>query len=151
MITFKTYFTENDGIRIDYVDNEGYNDEEGGPDPYEADAYAYNLAKRVDLGITRDRELMGVAMDSNEMVGAIWSAFDGESHTFDIAVEPRHQSKGIGSKLIDYGITNFDGMDYPEGVSLEFDVTSAITKGALERRGFHVDNVIGKNRWIMKR
>jgi ribosomal protein S18 acetylase RimI-like enzyme len=151
MKTFKSYLTENDGIRIDYVDSEGYGDVEGGADPYEADSYAANLAKRVGLGITRDRDLIGVAMDSNEMVGAIWSAFDGEVHTFDIAVEPKHQTKGIGSKLIDYGINNFDGMDYPEGASLEFDVTSPISRGALERRGFHVDSVIGKDRWIMKR
>lgn len=151
MKAFKTYYTENNDIRIDYVDNEGYGDEDGGADPHEADSYASNLANRVGLGITRDRDLRGVAMYNNEMVGAIWSAFDGEVHTFDVAVEPKYQTKGIGSKLIDYGINDFDNMDYPENASLEFDVTSPISRGALERRGFHVDNVIGKNRWIMKR
>jgi len=148
MKNFKQYLTENT-ISIEYIDHDDFNDDSI-IDPSDAEKYAYNLAKRVNMGITSDRELLAVALYKNEMVGAIWQSFDDTVYTFDIAVEPKYQGVGIGSKLIDYGISNYDNYsDYPDA-SIQFDVTSPITKGALERRGFTVDHQISQNRWLMK-
>lgn len=152
MITFKEYLTEVNDIKIEDIgDTDEFYDDEPSIDASEAYEYATLLARRVSMGITRDRELRAVALYNDEYAGAIWTSFEDGKYAFDIAVEPKYQGKGIGSKLIDYGIDGFSYYsDYPDS-TMEIDVTSQVTKNALERRGFHVSENIGNGRWLMKK
>ena len=153
MISFKHFFIESDNISIQRIPNSDdyFDDEDSDIDVENMSSYSYDLAKRTDLGITRDRELIAIALHNDDPVGAIWSSFENDTYAFDVAVEPKFQGTGIGSKLIDYGIDEFDNYsDIPDSV-MEIDVTSSLTKNALERRGFHIIDNMGNNRWLMKK
>lgn len=111
------------------------------------------LARKVDMGITRDRELHSTVSDSKgDVVGAAWRSFDGEEYAFDVAIDPAYQGKGLGSKLTDDMIGAFDEYQMlgPDAV-MRLHVTSPKMEEMLKRRGFTVlesfargDKIMGK-------
>ena len=134
------------------------------PDPLDADDYdraldvaekesdeAHKLAKKVDMGITRDRDLDLVAYGPDgKVVGATWKSFDGENYAFDVAVDPAYQRQGLGSTLTDDMIDGFTHYtDMGDDVTMRIHVTSPEMEKMLQRRGFKVIEDVGTGSKIM--
>jgi ribosomal protein S18 acetylase RimI-like enzyme len=140
---------QNDEIRIDNATDEW------GEVDYELSNQSDQLARDVDLGITRDRELYNVVKDMNgNVIASLWISFDGDNYEFDVAVSKEHQGKGIGTALINTGIEEFEQGQYPDinpNATMKLHVTSEISKGALERRGFSVIENLSNGEYIMER
>jgi len=99
---------------------------------------AAGIARLVDMGITRDRELFSVAISEDKVVGALWCSFDGNNYEWDVAVLSDNQRCGIGSKLVDVAIARLDEfLDVNPETRMEIRVTSPIMEQMLLRRGFH--------------
>lgn len=106
---------------------------------------ATKIAKERKLGITRDRELKYVAMEEGEVVGAAWTAFDGENYEFDVAVAQGHDRKGIGRALVKAVIDERDFVcEGVENATMLVPVTSPGMCRLLEKEGFIVTDVPAK-------
>ena len=107
---------------------------------FSLDNAARKLAKDADMGITRDRELHSVIRNEDgEVIAAQWRSFDNENYEFDVIVAPEYRGTGLGSRLIDDGISGFDEMlDVNPDSTMRLTVTSDVSEAALARRGFKV-------------
>lgn len=124
-------------------------DEFGDPCPILGPA-ADDIAKQRDLGITRDRELYMVAMDDDQVVGAAWTAFDGENYEFDVAVAPGHDRKGIGRALTRAAIS--ERRFFTEGhedTTMLIPVTSLAMCRLLQQEGFVITEQPAKGFFTM--
>jgi GNAT superfamily N-acetyltransferase len=122
------------------------------PDAYDADDYdlamdiadkeaasASDLAKKVDMGITRDRELDSILYTPDDKIaGATWRSFDDNNYAFDVAIDPKYQGKGFGGALTDRMIDSYDEFSDIPNASMRIHVTSPVMEGMLTRRGFSV-------------
>jgi GNAT superfamily N-acetyltransferase len=99
-------------------------------------APATALAKASGVHILRDRELAATLVTKEgDLAGALWTASDSSSFTFDVVVDKSHQRKGLGGYLIDRALAS--ASDYEEcGAAVELHVISPDSQRLLERRGF---------------
>jgi GNAT superfamily N-acetyltransferase len=98
---------------------------------YEAEAEVAEIAKKRDLGITRDREIAAVA-------------------SFDVVVDESVDGKGVGSKLLDrVKDLPFDVQEMNPDATIKVDVVNPQMQAMLEKRGFEVVEKIGEGRVIM--
>jgi ribosomal protein S18 acetylase RimI-like enzyme len=130
-------------------------DEMGEVDPV-VSQQAYDLAKKEELGITSDRDVAEVVKDEEgNVIGAIFTAFDQETNTFDmdVVVSKEHQGKGIASALTDSVIEQFESDEFmqEQEAVMEVRVTNPQAKPILERRGFAVKETLSDGTWIMER
>ena len=129
-----------------------FDDEDAGFTSEDEEA-AYKLAKDVDLGITRGRELYAVMKDdSGKVIGAAWNEFDNSSneYSFDVAVAPDAQGKGLGSKLTDIALAGADDYrDISDDVRINVQVTSPKERAILEKRGLVVEKQVPDGSWMM--
>jgi GNAT superfamily N-acetyltransferase len=129
-------------------------DEDGEID-HDADNAVRKIARDRNLGITSDRELAFVAKDENgEIVGGAFTSVDQDSYTFDVVVSKDVEGKGVGSKLLDAVIDpnktiSYEFSEMYPNAKIKVDVVNPSMKKMLEKRGFSVEEVIGKDRWIM--
>lgn len=115
----------------------------------EDEAAAYALAKKVDLGITRGREILAVMKDKDRVIGAAWKEYDGEEYSFDVAVDPDYQGKGLGSKLTDIALDEAEIYSDMDNFRINVRVTSPKEKALLERRGLSVEKTLPDGSWMM--
>lgn len=119
-------------------------DEYGDIDPTLGEA-AERIAKERDLGITRDRELQYVAMIDDQVVGAAWTAFDGENYEFDVAVARGFDRNGIGKELVESVIAERDfACEGIDDTTMLIPVTSPGMCRLLEGQGFIITDVPAK-------
>lgn len=114
---------------------EGYSEDDGNYYSLEAE----RIAKEVGINAyyLRDNTLSQVALEGDKVVGALWTNISGNFFSFDVVVSKDQQGKGLGSKLVDAAIREFNEMRdaYPD---LEYQVKSVnegMTK-ILRRKGF---------------
>ena len=115
-------------ISISYYDPDGMDDVEG--DPYE-------VAQEAGLYISNDKEPTSIALDGNEIVGAVFTSADSDEFSFDIAVKPAYQGKKIGTKLLDAAMSESEefGDVYPD-MSIRVDAVNPVMAAMLKKRGF---------------
>lgn len=120
---------------------------------YEAEAEVAEIAKKRDLGITRDREIAAVARDNEgNIVGGAYTAYDNSTgeYTFDVVVDESVDGKGVGSKLLDrVKDLPFDVQEMNPDATIKVDVVNPQMQAMLEKRGFEVVEKIGEGRVIM--
>lgn len=116
-------------------------DEDGDVAPELGEA-ADKIAKDRNLGITRDRELQYIAMREDRIVGAAWTAFDGENYEFDVAVAQGFERNGIGKALVESVIADrgfiCEGRD---DATMLIPVTSPSMRKLLEGQGFIITDI----------
>ena len=124
------------GAATHSIEIEPVEDEFGNPDYRKAEA-AEDIARIVDMGITRDRELSHVAVKGEKVVGALWTAFDGDNYEWDVAVLPEMQRMGIGSRLVDLAISRVsEFQEANPDADMKIHVTSPVMEEMLKKRGF---------------
>lgn len=108
------------------------------------------LEKNSPINILRGKDLMAVYIDTGKVVAGLYIEMLKDEFSFDILVAKDHQGKGIGSKLLDIALEEFElHKDANDEMTIRLDVVNPIMKKALEKRGFDVKEEIGKDRWIM--
>lgn len=114
------------------------------------DAAATQIANQRDLGITRDRDLQYVAMLDYQVVGAAWTAFDGENYEFDVAVAEGFDRQGIGRMLVRAAIADRDFIcEGHEDTTMHIPVTSAAMCKLLQQEGFVITDAPAKGYFTM--
>ena len=99
----------------------------------------WELANSAGIHISRGKDFSsGFVNDDGELVAALFEEAGRRSYSFDIAVLPEWQSKGLGVKLLNIALANFGEAQeaYGEDYALELDVVSPVMEGILRRRGF---------------
>lgn len=102
---------------------------------------ASRVAKKAGIHILSDRELTAIAVDERgAVIGALFTAFSpGQmEYTFDVAVDPAHQKKGIGTALTKAGISEFTAYADHEDAKMVLDVVNPTMERVLQGCGFHV-------------
>jgi len=116
-------------MNIQWVDTEDPN-----PDWYDA---AYEIANKAGIRILRDKELTAIAIEDDQPVGALFTGHTGGVYSFDVAVLPEYQGRGIGKALTDEGIQHYrDSFDEESGVVMEIDAVNPKMVEILKKRGF---------------
>jgi len=114
---------------------EGYSEDDD--NYYSLDAE--RIAKEVGINAyyLRDNTLSQVALEKDKVVGALWTNISGDVFSFDIVVSKDQQGKGVGSKLVDAAIREFNEMKdaYPDLKYQVKSVNEAMTR-ILRRKGF---------------
>lgn len=96
---------------------------------------AEKIANTSSINILRDKELMTVMINdkTGKVVGGLWTSFDGESYSFDVIVDSKYQNSGLGAKLIDSGMSQFNYYTDLDA-KLDLHVTNPILPKFLERK-----------------
>jgi len=130
-------------VTIEPIDFEG--DTETELDPYDASDKADKIAKDTGVGILRNKEIKSVATDSEgEVVGGLWTEVDGDSFSFDVAIDEKSQGQGVGEKLVNEAFQEFEfNADGNEELKYNIEVTNPSMEKLLSKYGFVVDERIG--------
>lgn len=83
---------------------------------------AYEVSRLSGINVLSDKEPYEVAIIDGEVVGASFVSYVG-NFSFDIAVLPEYQSKGIGKALTDHCMSEYNMMA-ETGLDLELDVVN---------------------------
>lgn len=129
-----------------------------GIDPYSVDPY--KIARDVRIGITRNKEFYAGHLHNGSLVSALFIDPQ-DCFSFDIVVDPMHQAKGLGDKLVDEAIDRFDDVERfwdwddenaPESYEYCVEVVNPHMKRLLERKGFYVhETSTNGESWFMRR
>ena len=113
---------------------------------------AWELARNSEINILSDKELSGVEVADNQLLGALWTSWDTDGgFSFDIIVDPLHRGKGVGSKLVDQAISIFNNLsDAFKNPHYDIDAVNESMVRILQRKGFIIKNRIG-NHVLMSR
>ena len=113
------------------------------PDETDLDYYddLNKIQKDSGINILSDRELVLLVTRNEKVVAALYESNVNATFTFDIIVDKNERNKGIGTKLIDIGLS-----DYTEfksiGYKLMLNVVNPNLIQHLQRRGL---KIIDKN------
>jgi GNAT superfamily N-acetyltransferase len=108
---------------------------------YEDVDVAYKMAKKHDISVLSDKEIFVIAKDGNKVVGALWTVFMSGEYSFDVVVRDDYQGQGIGKKLVDIAIRDYEGSkDAYEDSIIRLDVVNQDKmKPLLLKLGFKVE------------
>jgi len=85
----------------------------------------------------RDNKLTQVALIDGKVAGALWTNISANLFSFDIVVSKDHQKKGIGAKLVDAAVREFNEMKdaYPD-LKYQVQVVNESMTRILRKKGF---------------
>ena len=111
---------------------------------------AYNLADKAGLNILRDKEPFVYTSLRGKVIGCLFVTDSNQKYSFDIVVSPKFRNLGIGSKLVDIAIQEYNERKpaYNE-YDYNIDVVSPSMKSILLKKGFSVLQELGSSHWIM--
>lgn len=115
-------------IRVVLIDPEGDD---------ELEEAAWNMAASSGVNVLSDKDLLAVAMDGDELVGAVFDSLVADSYSFDVVVDPKHRGHGVGGKLIDAAMQEYHSVK-ESGAKLVLDVVNRSLIPTFERRGLKV-------------
>ena len=128
------------GLRARWFSADGADDEDDGDEDDDSgerlDVAARALAKKVNIGILRDKELRLVVQKGSKVVGALFDATT-PNYSFDVVVDPSLQGTGIGRWLVEQA----DGLareSEDSGYATKVQAVNPIIQAMLIRRGFTV-------------
>jgi ribosomal protein S18 acetylase RimI-like enzyme len=97
-------------VQITYWSDDGPDDNLY--DPWIAADQADQVAASSGIRVDRNKELSYIALDNDQVVGALWSSLEQEDYgwvySWDVAVDPKYRNAKIGIQLIDAAIANFE-------------------------------------------
>ena len=135
--------------------SEEMEDEEYGISQYEAYEQAENIADMGGLNILGRMELSYVTISTEEIpkvVAALWISEGGDNFSFDLAVHPKYQNKGLSNKLIKMAISEYKYQKeaYGDDFKMEVDVVNPKLADILRTKyDFKIINNLGNGRVIM--
>jgi ribosomal protein S18 acetylase RimI-like enzyme len=118
----------------------------------DADA-AYKMAKKHDIAVLSDKEIYCIVKDGDEVVGALWTVFMSGEYSFDVVVRDDYQGQGIGKKLVDIAIQEYNESKeaFGDDAIMRVDVVNQDKmKPLLLKMGFKVEQE-SQNHTIMSR
>ena len=121
-------------------DEEDFFDDEG-IDPEQVGEQAYALARKGGVRILSDKDPNAFVLDKDrEVIGALFTSWQGGEFSFDVAVSRAHQGRHIGAQLIEYAIDTFNDSSeaYGDDAKMEIDVINRRLVRHLEKQGFTV-------------
>jgi ribosomal protein S18 acetylase RimI-like enzyme len=136
--------------KIEYIWAEGdfFDEDEHDRDAFYRESYA--LATASGMNILRDNSPSCYAVSKGHAVGCLFVKDSNDKYSFDIVVSPKFQNQGIGSKLADFAVQEYnqrregyDNYDY------SIDVINPSMKSILLKKGFVVLKDLGPTRWLM--
>lgn len=109
-------------------------------DPDEVDEFdndPWELAHSVGVRVLSNKDLRAMYVVGSEIVAALFDASDPDGYEFDVVVSPEWQRKGLGSKLMDIALDQFEenAEAYGEGYALHMDVINPVAARMLKQRG----------------
>ena len=108
-------------------------------DVYEASEQASKIAKDNGVNILRGKDLKSVALDDEgNVVGGLWTEISGDEFSFDVAVDKSMQGKGVGEKLVNEAISEFNAENFEDQLKYKVDVTNPVMEKLLSKYGFEV-------------
>lgn len=103
---------------------------------------AYRIGKKHDISILSDKEIYCIAKSGNDVVGAVWTTFMSGEFSFDVVVKEDYQGKGIGKKLVDIAIQEYESSK--EAFGDEAIIRAYVVNPSMEKlllnKGFEVEN-----------
>ena len=131
---FKKYLIENN-VRFEYVDGEDneFEDYDG----------IDNVAKKSGINILRGKDANMVAIVDDQVVGVLFTEFDGQEYSFDVAVLPEFQNMGIGKRLTDMGISEYHQYEDMGDITMRLDVVNPKMVKLLQSKGLVVTDQQG--------
>ena len=127
------------GLRVRWFSAVGDDEDDGDEDDDSGERLevaARALAKKVHIGILRDKELRLVVQKGSKVVGALFDATT-PNYSFDVVVDPSLQGTGIGRWLVEQA----DGLareSEDSGYATKVQAVNPIIQAMLIRRGFTV-------------
>jgi len=101
-----------------------------GPDPWE-------IAKQAGINIFSGKDFKAGLMVGGELVAVLFDEVSNDCYSFDIAVRPDRQKQGLGAKLMDYAIDEYDAISEAfEDLDFCLDAVNPHAIRMLKRRGF---------------
>lgn len=103
-------------------------------DVYDLSNQADELSRKSSINILRDKELSMVLVDdgSDEVVGGLWTSFDGDEYSFDVIVADRFRNSGLGHRLISAGMDEYRNYAMDMDVGLNLHVTNPFLPKVLQ-------------------
>jgi GNAT superfamily N-acetyltransferase len=124
-----------------------------GVDPEIVDPW--RIVRAVNLGVSSRKEFYAGHLLNGQLVSALFVApAYADCFSFDVAVLPEYQSRGLGTDLVDTAIEVFEMYEYSKDDDFEYcvQVVNPHMKSLLERKGFYVvESTSAGDEWIMER
>lgn len=119
---------------------------------FETEHDPWVLAKRVGIGIDSTKDFKAGFETDDQLVAALFTAADGECYAFDIVVAPEHQGSGLGSKLMDLAIADYEELREPfPDMRFCLDAVNPQAVSMLQARGFEVERTLGDHTYLTRR
>lgn len=119
---------------------------------FETEHDPWVLAKRVGIGIDSTKDFKAGFETDGQLVAALFTAADGECYAFDIVVAPEHQGSGLGSKLMDLAIADYEELREPfPDMRFCLDAVNPQAVSMLQARGFEVERTLGDHTYLTRR
>lgn len=103
---------------------------------------AFQMAKKHDISVLSDKEIFCIAKDGDEVVGGLWNVFMSGEYSFDVVIRDDYQGKGIGSKLVDIAISEYEQTKeaYGDDTIIRADVVNQSMEKILLSKGFEIES-----------
>ncbi len=97
----------------------------------------WELATRAGIYVSRDKEFKAGYQEEGQLVAALFTSVSEECFSFDIVVDPNHQRKGYGAKLLELAIDEYDELldPFPDMVFC-IDAVNPVMVRMLKSKGF---------------
>jgi 2'-5' RNA ligase/ribosomal protein S18 acetylase RimI-like enzyme len=101
-----------------------------GPDPWK-------IADQAGINILSGKDFKAGLAVGGELVAVLFDEVSGDCYSFDVAVRPDKQKQGLGAKLMDYAIDEYDSLQEAfDGLKFCLDAVNPHAIRMLKRRGF---------------
>lgn len=118
---------------------------------FETEHDPWALAKRVGIGIDSTKDFKAGFETDDQLVAALFTAADDECYAFDIVVAPEHQGGGLGSKLMDLAIADYEELREPfPDMRFCLDAVNPQAVSMLQSRGFEVERTLGDHTYLTR-
>jgi len=120
----------------------------------------WDIAYAAGIGITGNKEFHAGHILNGQLVSVLYVAPPyNDCFSFDVAVLPKYQAKGLGAELVDAAMSVFEDygdfrFDNSGEDTFEYcvDVVNPHMKSLLERKGFYVhETSVSGDRWLMRK
>lgn len=101
------------------------------------------MEKESGINILSGKELTLIAVTNGKCVGALYTELSGDEFSFDVIVDKSERGRGIGKKLINFGLSEFKSL--PEDYQLKLDVVNSDLVNHLLKRGLKITDKIGEH------
>lgn len=124
-------------------------------DPWVTADQADQVAKESGIRISRNKELLFIALNSDDVVGAVWAALVpdeiGTAFDFDVAVHPKYRTGRLGLELIDAALGDFEAHQADDpNMFVRVHVVNPKLVRVLERKyGFEIEQQYGDGQAFM--